>query len=415
MFNKFKMIDNFSLNILIVFAGTSLTNFLNLLFQLLVAHKLPASEFAAFNSILSIYILISAPILTFQLAIVKYSAQFNAHHHTEKIRFLLSDLFKKALVMGSITLLIFWFTSAYLIKILKINSAPSGYILALLLAFVWPSTVFSGAIQGLELFKWLVSVSVLSGALKIIFALILISLGYNIAGALGALLISSVIGLGIIYFPLRGFIKFRLPKEDIYYKEIFTYLFPVALSNLCFMALITLDMILVKYFFTPQDSGFYSLAQMIGKIFLFLPAGVSIVMFPRTSGLNAKKMETVSTLKRSLLYVLGLCILALIIYNLFPSFILRVLTGKVFAESIFLGRLFGVSMTFFALLFILISYLLSIKDLRFIKYLVALTLLQVLGIVFFHRTLVTVQLVLCINSVLLFLIHLNFTLKKERE
>src|SRR3989338_5638298 len=155
MFNKFKKIDNFSKNILIVFAGTSLANIFNLLFQLLIAHKLSVSEFAAFNSILSVHILIAAPLLTFQLAIVKYSAQFNARNQPEKISFLLSDLFKKALVLGAVTLFIFWFASAFLIKILKIDSVPCGYIFTLLLVFIWPSTLFGGAIQGLELFKWL--------------------------------------------------------------------------------------------------------------------------------------------------------------------------------------------------------------------------------------------------------------------
>jgi O-antigen/teichoic acid export membrane protein len=169
---------------------------------------------------------------------------------------------------------------------------------------------------------------------------------------------------------------------------------------------------MVKYFFSPEEAGFYSIAQMLGKVFLFLPGAISIVMFPRTSVLNAKNKDTASTLTKSLFYGAGLCIISVFGYNLFPSFVLTVLTGKAFPLSIGLGRLFSVSMSFFALLFILIWYFLSIKDFRFIKYLVSFTLLQIFAITLFHNNLFQVQLALCVNSVLLFLIHVSLSLTK---
>jgi O-antigen/teichoic acid export membrane protein len=129
-------------------------------------------------------------------------------------------------------------------------------------------------------------------------------------------------------------------------------------------------------------------------------------MFPKISGLEAKKMDTRATLKVSLFYVLVLSILAVVLYNLFPGLILKILTGKAYPESVFLGRFFSISMSFFTLSFILIAYFLSIRDLQFIKYLVALTILQLLAIAMFHKSLVGVQLILSINAVLTFIIFL---------
>jgi O-antigen/teichoic acid export membrane protein len=179
------------------------------------------------------------------------------------------------------------------------------------------------------------------------------------------------------------------------------------------MSLVSMDMILVKYFFKAQDSGIYSLAQMVGKIFLFLPVAISVVMFPHSSGQNAKDLDTVSTLKRSLIYASILCIIANVIYNLFPYFIIKILTGKVFLESIILGRLFGLSMSFFALLFVLVTYFLAINDLRFIKYLILFTILEFLAIVLFHGSLIKIQFILCITAILLFLLHLILVYKKR--
>jgi O-antigen/teichoic acid export membrane protein len=370
-------------------------------------------DFAAFNSLLSIFMLISTPLATLQTAVVKYVAEFKAQNQAAKIHTLLSYLARKVFWLILITFFIFYFLSSYLTDKLKIPSLSAGYILALLLALSWITPVLTGALQGLELFKWLVSSSLISGALKLILAFLFISLGFNIAGALGAFLVASFIGIIISFFPLKNLFSWQIMQEEVNFKEFFTYLFPVAISSFCFVVLVNSDMVLVKYFFSPTEAGFYSLAQMLGKIFLFLPAAISVVMFPRTTGLNAQDKDTRSTLTRSLLYACGLCLIANIIYNLFPSFFLKVLTGKVFAESVILGRLFGVSMSFFTLLYILITYFLSLKDLRFMKYLILCTLLQVLAIILFHQGLIQILLILCINSILLFFIHLALVYKRE--
>lgn len=413
MLKGLKNIDTFTRNIIIVFTGTTLVNLFNLLYQLLIAHRLSPADFAAFNSLLSIFMLISSPLGTLQMAVAKYCAEFNAQNQIGRIKFLLFDLIGKTSLFAIFTFLFFWFILGYIMNVLRIPLVSCAYILALLLAFSWLTPVFSGAVQGLEFFGWLAFGSVLSGAFKLALAFAFVLLGYNVAGALGALLISTLIGLVILYFPLGRFISRKVAKEGINYKDIITYLFPIAISYFSFIALISFDMVLVKYFFSAQDSGIYSLAQMVGKIFLFLPGAVSIVMFPRTSGLKAKNMDTVLTLKRSLLYVLGLCVFAILLYNFFPNLVLKILTGKAYPESVLLGRLFSVSMSFFALLFILISYFLSIKDLRFIKHLVLFTGLQVLAIILFHRSLMQITLVLCVNAILLFLIHLILAYKKE--
>ena len=411
MLQKFKKIDAFTKNIAVVFVGTSLTNFFNLLYQLLIAHRFSASDFAAFNSLLSIFLLASSPLSTIQIAVAKYCAEFKAKGQIGKLKFLLSDLFRRTLILALATAIIFWVISTYILTALKISSLFSGYILALLLALMWVSPVLTGGAQGLEFFGWLTNATVISGALKLGLAFIFVFLGYNIAGALGALLVSSLISLVIFYFPLRPFISLKIKESEINYGEMLTYLLPVAISYFCFTALVNTDMVLVKRYFLPEDAGLYSLAQMVGKIFLFLPGAISIVMLPRTSGLNAKNENTLSTIKKSLFYALGLCLITALFYNFFPAFVLRVLTGKAYPASVLLGRMFSLSMTFFALLFILIYYFLSVKDLRFIKYLVFLTLLQFLGIILFHQSLIGVQLILCINAILLFLIHLQLLYK----
>lgn len=403
MFNK---IDGFTKNVILVFLGTSLSNLFNLIYQILIAHRLSPVDFAAFNSLLALYMMVSSPLGTLYPAVVKYTAQFNAQNETGKIRLLLSGLLKRTSVIALLTLIIFYFISCFIMDKLKIGSAASVYILAISLSLSCITPVLSGGVQGLESFKWLTSISIISGAVKLILAFLFIGLGFNIAGALGAFLAAILITLALSYIPLRNFLTFGIVKDGVNFKELFFYLFPVAITYFCFIALVSFDMVLVKYFFKPEESGVYSLAQMVGKVLLFLPGAISIVMFPRTSGLHAKNIDTIPTLIRAILYAAVLCGIVAIGYNIFPVFFLKMLTGKTNPEAIMLGRLFSVSMSFFALLFVLLAYFLSKKELRFIKYLVISTLLQFIAITLFHGNLIQVQLVLCINAILLFFIHL---------
>lgn len=413
MFRYIKRIDAFSKNIILVFLGTSLVNVFNLLYQLLIAHRLSEVEFAGFNSLLAIFMMVSSPLTTIGTVAAKYTAGFNAKGQRNKIQVFLSSLIKKISWLSILTFVVFYFASFYIIEKLKITSLSAGYILAVLLTLSWFVPVFAGVLQGMELFKWLMLISVIGGALKLALSFVFIGLGFNIAGALGAFLVASLSGIIISAYPLREVISFSSAENRMDLKEFFLYLVPVAAGLFCFTALVSLDIVLVKYFFSPIEAGFYSLAQMIGKIFLFLPGAISIVMFPKTAGLNAKKMKTDSTLQRSLLYAFILCIIANLFYNLFPVFTLKVLTGKAFAESVMLGRLFGVSMSFFTLIFVLINYFLSINDMRFMKFMILSALFQPLAIILFHRALIHIQLILCINSISIFLILLVLAYKKN--
>ena len=337
MIKHLKKIDTFGRNMILVFAGTTIANFLNLLYQLIIAHKLSPSDFAAFNSLLAIFILISTPLSTLQQATAKYCAEFNARNELSKVKGIFSGLLKKSLLLALVTLVLFYFLSFFLTRTLKIPSVACGYILAAMLATSWTVPIFAGAVQGLELFKWLVLASLVGGLIKLASTFVFLQMGFNAAGALGAFLISVIVGLAIYFKPLGKYFSWKENPDRVYYKEIFWYLFPLAAGSFCFIALSTFDIVLVKYYFTPEQSGVYSLAQMVGKIFLFLPGAISLVMFPRAAGLKAQNMDTSAVLKRSLIYGGILCVIAIAVYNLIPGLILKILTGKALPQSIFLG------------------------------------------------------------------------------
>lgn len=416
-----KKTDGFILNILIVFIGTTLVNIFNLLFQLLIAHRLSPVDFAAFNSLLSILITLSSPLMTLQMAICKFTAEYRSSGQTHKVTQLLSAINKIVLSGATLTFIAFSLFSFYILEKLKINSIFCGQSLAILLGLTWLLPFVSGAVQGIEKFRWFSFTSAITGVFKIIAALIFINLGFGMAGAFGALIITNIASIIFLYLPLKEYIRLKPEtcpldtnvKADL--KEVFLYMFPVALSTFAFMSLVNMDMIMVKYYFNAHDSAVYSLAQMVGKIFLFLPGAISIVLLPRASSLKAKKIDTRATINKSLFYAGLLSLCALAAYNLFPKLVLTILTGKSSPQTILLGRYFSVSMTFYTLILVLCTYFISIKDLRYLKYLVISACLQLGGIVFFHQNLFQVQRILCLNAAFIFVIFLILANKTDKN
>lgn len=415
MLKHISKIDSFSKNVLLVFCGTTLVNVFNLLFQLLIAHKLNPQDFASFNALLSVFVIIASPLSTIQTILAKFISEFKAKNELNKVYSLVTSLFKKFSVFSLITLLIFLVLSFVIVKGLKIDSLYAGLILASLLALSWFSPLFSGILQGIESFKWLTLASFIGGLLKLLLAAVFIFLGFNVTGALSAFFISSLFIMLISVLPLKALFVKKVQIETILYKEMFLYIFPVALSTFCFMTLVSSDLILVKLFFSPGESGVYSVAQMVGKIFLFLPAAITLVMFPKTSGQNAAKKDSLITLKKSLFFAFILCLGAVIFYNLFPSFVLKVLTGKSTNEAVLLGRFFSLAMSQFTLLYVIIMYLLSIKRLEFLRILIFFTILQIVAIILLHTTLLTVASLLCLNSAILLLLHLKIVFSAKNK
>jgi len=270
--------------------------------------------------------------------------------------------------------------------------------------------IISGSLQGLEKFYWMGSISFVGGIAKVLATVLFLKLGWMVYGALAGFLASALLSMFLSFLPIKDmllFLKNRLIGEELNFKEMYFYLIPTILFTLSITTLTNIDMVLVKHYFSAVDAGYYAVAQIIGKIIFFLPGAIVIVMFPRVSSLHAQDKEHLDVLKKALIFAAGLCLSGLIFYNLFPAFTLNLLTGKPYSESIQLGRLFCIAMSFFSLTNLLSFYHLSISNFKFIKYLIIFTLLQIVAIAMFHQSLQMVLMILSINAAILFFINLG--------
>ena len=403
-----------------MFIGISLFNLFNLLYHFFMVRNLAPVDYGHLNTLMALFMLITVPANTVQTTITKYVSSFQAQSQYAQVRgFLRHFLFMMAIVAFSFFLLIALGRS-FISSFLQISSYGLIILTGIILFFAMVTPVPWGGLQGLQKFGPLAFNLFINGGLKLVLGILFVLWGWGVLGAMAAIAfaycLTTFISLLLLWFILEEE-GMRVHKrgnpragDSSYISEAYRYFIPVGITLLCFMVLTQIDLILVKHFFTPIEAGYYSIAQMAGKIILFLPLPVVMVMFPKVSLMDAHREKTSPILMQSLMIAGSLGILGVIICHFFPSHIIQMLTGKVYPECIPLIKLFSINMTFFSLTFILLYYHLAVQRKRFIYPLFSLTLIQVGSIVLFHQSMTQVLLVVsivgvCLLGVNLFLVY----------
>lgn len=410
----------------LMFLAVTISNILSLLYQLYMVRNLSPINYGVLNSLFSVLMIVSVPSGTLQTVVTKFTSTFYAINHHERINLLLRSFVKKASVFGLVIFLILILGSRSICSFLQITSPWLIMILGVTTFFSIILPLTQGGLQGLQRFGYLGLIMITNGSLKLLLGIVFVSIGFGVIGAMSALAISTFIALLLSFvmlasvlprplalIPKSSQLKSNSPDPEMNFSEIYRYFCAVATVLFCFMVLTNIDVVLVKHFFKPLEAGYYSIAQMVGKIILFLPIAITMVMFPKVSNLHAQGKDTFHILRRSLLCVGLLCGTAALICLLFPGLIIRLLSGEEHLYCIPLARIFSVTMVFFALVYVLLFYHLSIHRLGFIYSLVLLTGLQVLLIILFHQSLSQVLYIMCGNAMLLFLINAYLALKRK--
>lgn len=394
-----------------MFVGVGLFNVFNLLFHFFMVRSLSPINYGHLNTLMALFMVISVPASTVQTAVTKFVSSYQVQNRYDRIRGLLRHLFMVMSMVGLLILLLISLGSSLISSFLQISSIELIVLLGVVLLFAMVIPIPWGGLQGLQKFGSLAFNLILNGGLKFFSGVLFVFLGLGVSGAMGAIVLSYF----VTFFLSLVILKAYLPKERTvadrertpedpnpsYTKEVYRYFLPVGLTLFCFMLLTNIDLILVKHFFTPIEAGYYSIAQMVGKIILFLPIPVVMVMFPKLSALEGQKKKAHSTLMQSLMITFFLCCGALMVGFLFPSSIIKILSGKMYSECIPLVRFFCINMTFFTLILILLYYHLSTHEKGFLYPLGLLTLIQIGLIIFFHKSLNQVLLVVSVVSLCL--------------
>ncbi|OGO21377.1 MAG: hypothetical protein A2144_03795 [Chloroflexi bacterium RBG_16_50_9] len=383
----------------------------NYLYQLSMGIMLTPAQYGTLYSLIALFTIITVLSQTIQTSITKFASRSKGRGKPGEVAYLWRASMKWTLLAGLATFGFLALLSPWLLRFLSIDNYWYALILfaALITAFAQPVT--NGTLLGLQRFLPLGFSGVLSTFSKLVLAVIFVRLGFGIYGGLLPYLLSAL----IIFFVTMYFLRDvgRVKREKVQLGELFQYAGLALLAITSFMMLTNLDVILVKHYLSPESTGNYSVVSVLGKIAMFIPAGIVVAMFPKTSELFENGGSHRPVLVRSIIFTLILSGAVVIAYYLFPDFITNLLfRGRYPLAGPYLFK-YATAMMFFALSFLLMNYLLSLNRTRVAYSLLGALLLQVVLIVFFHSDIAQIVNMMLISGIASLVFMIPFYFKRE--
>jgi O-antigen/teichoic acid export membrane protein len=370
---------------IILLIGSIVVSLANFGYNVGVARMLGPSDFSHAAAAVTILMLISAITLAFQLVCTKLIARADA---VEAKAAVFQQLMKRAWVIG-VGLGVFMLLTAKVLTIyLRLSSPWIILLLAIGLTIYVPLGVKRGGLQGTCRFRGLAWNMAAEAIAKFTGALVLIALGFGVLGAVAAISASVILAF---WLPdhlreLRGpAVAGRAGHVGEGRQAIVFFVGQVIISNI--------DILMVKHFFRPADAGLYAAIALVGRLLYFGAWSVVSAMFP----VSAEKKEdgqSSSLLALPLLLVTGMSVVFVLLLATFPTLVFQSLFGAHFHSAVgdlnLLLSMNAAATGVYAIAVVLITYEMSrrIANTGWLQLVVS--GLIVLGITWFHSTLLEV-------------------------
>ena len=381
---------------IILLIGSFVVSLANFGYNIGVARLLGASDFSHAAAAVTILMLISAITLAFQLMCTKLIAKAN---NLEAKAAVFQHLMKRAWVIGLGLGVFMLLADSILTAYLRLSSPWIIILLAIGLTIYVPLGVKRGGLQGTCRFRGLAWNMAAEAITKFVGAIVLIELGFGVLGAVAAISASVIFAFCLPdnARELRGpaVAGESAPVGEARQAIVF-FVGQVIISNI--------DILMVKHFFRPDIAGLYAAIALVGRLLYFGAWSVVSAMFP-VSAENGKEEASGSLLAIPLLLVTGMSVVFVLVLAAFPTLVFQFLFGSHFPMAVgdlnWLLSMNAAATGVYAIAVVLITYEMSrrIANTGWLQLVVS--GLIVLGISWFHSTLLEVIIVQQVLRILL--------------
>jgi O-antigen/teichoic acid export membrane protein len=270
---------------MIMLVSSGLVGFLNLLYNLGIAHVLGAGSFGQASAVYTVLMLLSSVHLSFQLLCSKFVAR--ADSLPEKIA-IYRSLHRRAWLYGLGIGLAVFFSRSVISNYLNLPTPNYIIMLAVTTVFFIPLGVRRGLMQGLYDFRYLAANFVLEAVVKVGGAFLFMAKGGGVGGVIAAVVTSIVLAY-----------IFSRPHPDLMSDAGSRLSVPAAVgegvqASLFFVGQViinNLDIILVKHFFPATEAGVYAAVALVGRVVYMLSWSVVSSTFPFSAGARSDERD----------------------------------------------------------------------------------------------------------------------------
>lgn len=314
----------------VFFFGSVAVGALNYLYYPILGRLMSPAEFGEVQVVVTLFLQFTIFLNVLSVITVTISVNYKNTKKAHRIMFELEKLASYC-VLGLLAFSLLG--GEFLRQQLKFDSQLPFVALALAMLVSIPLTFRSAYARGQKHFG-VASLSQLIGAgVKVLFSAALIVLGLGVSGAIFGIVAAQL--LAFLYAARWAYrLGFRRPSDTNYgtLPDLKLVLPELTYASAAFVTLITLtlmmsiDVIVAKYYFDAHMAGLYAGIATVGRIVFFLAAPIAQVLMPHIKASQPEQKN-----RQLLLRSLGLTIAAtgsvVVACTLFPQDITRLLMG----------------------------------------------------------------------------------------
>jgi len=342
----------------IFYVGSFLQNILRYFFHLILLRFLTPPEYGEFLSYLSLTYLLGIPMGTIAGVATKFVADFRGKKDDQSVNlffyYLLKQISPITFSLGFI-LIIF---SGPLANIFKAHSV-AFIVLGVSMMINLYQTIIGSYLVAFQKFVMQTMLGFLSVIVTILLSILFIKLGFGATGAVLGQLIAGILVTIIIFLNIKQSIYPKIVVKDSPQFSLsgFTgWSFIYALGT---MSLMSSDILLVRALFDTHTSGLYSALSILGRMILFGLTPLIGLMLPLAAHRHSATGSAQTILIKLGAVISFLGFIGAGVFALFPSLIIRILSGAEYISAAPLLPVFAFSMMFFGLSQFLLSYLMA--------------------------------------------------------
>jgi O-antigen/teichoic acid export membrane protein len=375
-------------NSAIMFVGTMGTNVLAYVYHLVVGRSLGPVGYGEIAALLSIFYILNSPSIVVQNILVKFFSQLRAkqEHGQGKQLFVRITMMVFAIELLCLVLLLPFVSS--LASFLHIEHESNLLWLYLMFAVFLVTIINISALQAYQQFVAMSILNMVGGALRLGFGAV--GSMFGVMWTLVANVVAGVVTYVVTFIPLRQFLRTTPEKLRISPATALYYSVPTFLAVFSVNALYSMDVVLVKHFFTSQEAGIYSSLSVLGKIIFFASYSIGQVAFPMLAE-RRELNKPYSMIVMTALSIVGAVSAVLTLgYIAFPSFVVSVLFGSAFDDaSQYLG-IFGAFISLYTLSNLLTTMYIALGKTNVWIFTMIAAVVQIFCMSLYHDSLTTI-------------------------
>lgn len=378
----------------------------NFVFTLIMGRMLGPIGFGTLTALTSLLYILGVPAQSLNSVIVRFVAELFSQQRYYAIWHLYRRFLWWLSILG-ILLVIFSFGIAPILSdFLRISDPLLVSLLAINVTIGFLTVLSQSVFQGQQRF-WIYCLMDSAGVItKVALGVSLVWLGYNVRGALIAIVSANLVPFLLAFSLLIPLRRVSVDKNGLVTKtQLSLFALPSLVAFLGMSLLTNQDVVLVKRFFAPAEAGMYSALVMFGKILFFVTGAVGGVILPVVTSKYVSSEDYKRSFLKGFLLVLSLCSMFVLLISAFPTVWVRILFGSTYLSIAPQLGWVGLLYLVFSLSYIFVLFFMATKQPLVTPIPLVLSFLQIVLLTSYHNSIQQVLIVnILVHTLLLFLL-----------